>query len=124
MSKPEAKWIKTNEKNPRSFNENLPELKKLFKLSKSGYFGKAGQSKGARNIASKDPLATCDLFSGTASQGAVEYMHVKNGVAKRLKDGAVITSRYKSSSDGTPAVDINLTQPSEAKKQKIHFIKE
>lgn len=43
-----------------------------------------------------------------------------------MSDGTIITYREVSSSDASPAVDINIkksTNPSGVKSQKIHFIK-
>ena len=48
----------------------------------------------------------------------------KKGCVATLKDGTKITIRKKSSSDGSPAVDINIVSPGRVKPHKIHFVKE
>ena len=49
------------------------------------------------------------------------------GEVAKMKDGTIISYREVTSSDGTPAVEINISNsndPADVKKQKIHFIKE
>lgn len=51
-------------------------------------------------------------------------MKVKpNGaIVMKMKDGTQISYRETSSSDGSPAVDINIASPVRVKRQKIHFV--
>lgn len=49
------------------------------------------------------------------------------GTIAKLADGTIVSYRKVSSSDGTPAVDINIKNSKESggvKQQKIHFVKE
>ena len=49
------------------------------------------------------------------------------GQKTKLADGSIISWRDVSSSDGTPAVEINIEQSTSnggVKQQKIHFVKE
>jgi len=50
------------------------------------------------------------------------------GARTQMKDGTIITYREVSHSDGTSAVDINVSKSSGStggiKSQKIHFVKE
>ena len=49
------------------------------------------------------------------------------GYRVSMKDGSIITYREVSSSDGSPAVDINITSSSDdtggVRTQKIHFVR-
>ena len=66
-------------------------------------------------------------FYEKLTYGAIEKS-LPNGKGKiaKLKDGTIITYREISSSDGSPAVDINIkksTNSNGVKQQKIHFTK-
>ena len=48
------------------------------------------------------------------------------GVYTKMKDGTILSYREVSSSDGTPAVEINVKESNDhggIKYQKIHFVK-
>lgn len=116
-----------------SLSENVSTLKHHFSFSR-GYFGSKSQtstSKKIRNIASENPVATAKQFYDEAAHGGIQHnIYDGNGNIKgyvtKLKDGTTITWRHTSSSDGTPAVDINVkksTDKAGVKEQKIHFIK-
>ena len=54
---------------------------------------------------------------------------MSNGKGKlvKMKDGSIVSHREISTSDGSPAVEINITRSEDSggiKKQKIHFVKE
>ncbi len=117
-----------------SISENLPSLKSKYDY-KDGYFGTKGDSSTnsrVRHIASEDPVQTAKEFYDRATYGGIETpIYDKNsnviGQKTNLEDGSVITWRNVSSSDGTPAVDINIEKSSNSggiKQQKIHFVKE
>ena len=49
------------------------------------------------------------------------------GATTKMSDGTIITWRKVSSSDGSPAIDINIKYSNDSgglKRQKIHFVKE
>ena len=117
-----------------SIAENLPELKAQYPY-KDGYFGTKGDSSSnskVRHIESKDPVQTAREFYDKATHGGIEttiYDKRGNDIGQKtsLQDGSIITWRNVSSSDGTPAVDINIEKSSNSggiKQQKIHFVKE
>lgn len=116
-----------------SVSENLPDLKKDYPL-RNGYFGSKADSKDdrVRHILSPDPVTTAKDFYDRISNGGIESDIVdKNGNIKgattKMADGTVVTWREVSSSDGTPAVDINIKKSTDSgglKAQKIHFVKE
>lgn len=114
-----------------SLGENLPTLVKYKYNSETGYFGEKGASKSnkVRNISSDDPVKEAKVFYDTIAHGGVETkLSNGEGVRTQMKDGTIITYREVSHSDGTSAVDINVSKSSGStggiKSQKIHFVKE
>ena len=110
-----------------SITENLPSLTSKYNYH-NGYFGDKGTSSGlVRNIKSDDPIKTARDFYDKAAHGGLEF-EVSNGkgVFTKMLDGSIISFRKVSSSDGSPAVDINIKKSSNhggIKQQKIHFVK-
>lgn len=107
--------------------ENLPDVITSYPL-KNGYFGVRGKGRlWIRNIKSKNPVATAlDFYRRIAKGGQETELKSKNGFMTKMKDGTIISWRETSSSDGTPAVDINIkhsNEHGELKYQKIHFVK-
>lgn len=94
---------------------------------RSGYFGSRGSSSTVRRIEADDPVTTALDFYRTAANGGIEIpLGNGRGVKSELSDGTKITMRLVSSSDGSPAVDINISKsddPAGVKQQKIHFIR-
>lgn len=119
---------KGNSTHFHSLSENLSSISKIFKLN-NGYFGiKAKKNKGyIRHIAGEDPIATSKLFFDTLAYGGIiKDVEGINGEVVYMKDGSILTWRIVSSSDGSPAVDINVNSSYDSggiKNQKIHFIK-
>jgi len=110
-----------------SISENLGGLKRDYKYS-NGYFGDPGQGRSfTRNIVSNDPVATASAFYDQAAYGGIERtMRNGKGVYTKMKDGSILSFRKVSTSDGTPAVEINVTKSTDSgglKYQKIHFMK-
>lgn len=110
-----------------SFSNNLSSLTEDYSLSDSGYFGVKGKSHNSavRNISSSDPIATArDFYKKAAVGGTETQMSNGKGYITRFPDGSRVSIREKSSSDGTPVVEITITQSGSTKTQKIHFVKE
>ncbi len=56
----------------------------------------------------------------------MEEMNNGKGVYTKMKDGSILSYRQISTSDGSPAVEINIrgsTDHGTVKYQKIHFVK-
>ncbi|MBR3532754.1 MAG: hypothetical protein IKN80_02540 [Clostridiales bacterium] len=116
-----------------SLSENIPSITSDYPLS-NGYFGTHGNSNDnkVRHIASDDPSATAlDFYNKIAHGGKEEKLYDSRGNVKgaitSLSDGTIITWRETSSSDGSPAIDINIYRSNSSsglKTQKIHFVKE
>ncbi len=110
-----------------SITENLPSLKQSYDYH-NGYFGEKSQgSARVRNIISDDPVKTAVDFYDKAAHGGIEHqMDNGKGVYTKMKDGSILSYREVSSSDGSPAVEINIkksTDHGDIKYQKIHFVK-
>jgi len=111
-----------------SLNDNLPNVTRRFPLAPCGKFGEQGR--GARIIRSSAPVGTAYEFFNRITDGYAKIKSIpyrdgsKKGCIATLKDGTTVTLRKKSSSDGSPAVDINITSPGRVKPHKIHFVKE
>ena len=114
-----------------TIGENLDSVANKFKYNKStGYFGDKGQSSQnkVRNIVSDNPSASAKEFYDTIAYGGLEKeLSNGKGLKTDMADGSTITFREISSSDGSPAVDINITKTDSVagniKTQKIHFVK-
>jgi hypothetical protein len=113
----------------RSIGQNILIASSKYQY-KDGRFGVNSPSTGerTRNIASADPLATAYDFYNKIAFGGKEIV-MKNGSLRitHMSDGTIITMRTSSYSDGTPAVQINITNSTHSggvKEQKIHFILE
>lgn len=103
---------------------NIPVLSNTFNYN-NGYFGKKGTSNKVRIISSDDPLKTAiDFYDKLCYGGLKEELPSGKGWKVSMADGSIITFRPKSSSDGSPAIDINLKDSNykgKLKSQKIHF---
>jgi hypothetical protein len=110
-----------------SIVENLSSLVAEYDYN-NGYFGTKGEGRDfVRNIYSDDPVKTALSFYEKAAYGGIEReMDNGKGVYAKMSDGTIISYREVSSSDGSPAVEINIKK-SDAhggiKYQKIHFVK-
>lgn len=110
----------------RSISDNIAALKTSYSYS-NGYFGIKGQGRShTRNIISSNPISTAMDFYEKAAYGGIEKTYNK-GVYTKLSDGTILSYRKISTSDGTPAVEINIKHSNNSsglKQQKIHFIME
>ena len=93
-----------------------------------GYFGDKGQGTNfVRRIMSSDPVSTAKDFYDRATYGGIERkLNNGKGVFAKMRDGSILSFREVSSSDGSPAVDINIKKSNDhggIKYQKIHFTK-
>lgn len=110
-----------------SITENLSSLTSSYDYH-NGYFGEKGQGRDfVRNISSADPVKTAQDFYDKAAHGGIERpMTNGKGHYTKMKDGPILSFREVSSSDGTPAVEINIKKSTDhggIKYQKIHFVK-
>jgi hypothetical protein len=89
--------------------------------NENGYFGVKGQSSSSsvRNMPGGNTTAQ-DFFDNITNGYINEENIAGGGIVRTMPDGTNITYRPSSSSDGTPAVDIN--HGSTYIPQKIHFV--
>lgn len=102
-----------------TFPENLPGLHAEFPEYPSDLSWNSSKGKRIATISSDDPVATATRFAGLASSGFTSERQLPNGYVRELADGSHVTLRATSSSDGSPAVDLNIS--SEGHIRKIHF---
>lgn len=110
----------------RSISDNKDALTSKYPFN-DGYFGTRGSTSNVRRIESQNPASTAKDFYEEATWGGVETpLSNGRGVKSEMSDGTIVTMRVTSSSDGSPAVDINISKSSEnagIKQQKIHFVR-
>lgn len=106
--------------------DNLPDLTKRFPLARNGYFGRPGNNSHVRTIASDSPLKTAEAFFRLSTRWALKRHPITTGFVATLKDGTQITIRKVSTSDKSPAIDVNIIQTynGRIKRQEIHFIQQ
>ena len=104
----------------RELAENAKDLKFAF-----GYPDKLdwklGKGKRLTSIETDDPIAAATMFAGIASQGYVSEVVNDKGYRRKLADGTIIGLRIVTSSEGSPAVDLNIVGENHVR--KIHFYK-
>ncbi len=110
-----------------NISENMSALQSAYSYS-NGYFGTPGRGGVyTRNISSDNPSETANNFYNIAAHGGIEHsMENGKGVTTKMADGTVISYREISSSDRSPAVEINIRKSDNdggLKYQKIHFTK-
>lgn len=101
------------------FADNLPGLRAEFPQYPGNMSWKSSKGKRIATIASDDPVATATRFAGLASAGYASEARLPNGYVRKLADGSSVTLRLTSSSDASPAVDLNIAR--EGHIRKIHF---
>ncbi len=118
-----------------SLDDNQAVLLKKFSHFQDGYFGEQNnRNEAVRNYTSDDPLKTGKEFYDTAANGGKEEPIYDKKTGKvigrktEMKDGTIIVFREKSSSDGSPVIEIFISKrdvdkngKSIIKEQKIHF---
>ena len=110
----------------RSISDNIKTTASKYSYY-NGRFGTNSPSTGnkTRNITSNDPVATANDFYSKIANGGSEKKYNNNFKITQMSDGTVITYRKTSTSDGTPVVEINISNSNNTggvKQQKIHFI--
>ena len=109
-----------------SVGENVLNTSKYYRYE-NGYFGYKAKRGIVCHIYSNNIESTAKDFYDKITYGGIET-NLPNGKGKKtdMSDGTIITWRNTSSSDGTPAVDINIKYSKNSggvKHQKIHFVK-
>jgi hypothetical protein len=111
-----------------SISDNLDELTSSYPYQ-NGYFGEKGKGRHfTRNIYSADPVkASREFYDKAAYGGVIQSMANGKGETAKMNDGTIISYREVTSSEGSPAVEINISKSTDSggvKRQKIHFAKE
>ena len=111
----------------RSVGQNILSTSSRFQY-RDGYFGTSSPHGGSytRNITAEDNMEAATDFYNRIAYGGKEKIYSENMRITTMSDGTIITMRKRSTSDGTPVVDINISKSRGSggiKKQKIHFVK-
>lgn len=108
-----------------SIGENLESLQSRYPYH-AGLFGAKGYGRHTRHIFSNDPIAAARDFYERIAYGGEESPIEGKGLKSTMRGGDVVTIRLVSSSDGSPAITIDIKSSNESngiKSQKIHFMK-
>lgn len=104
-----------------SLAANIAKLAKSLSTDGSGRLGSRGKNK-VRLIVAKNPSkAAKEVFSALKVGGTESKLENGKGQKAVFKDGSRVVFRPVSSSDGSPAVEIIVTQPNRVS-YKIHFV--
>ena len=111
-----------------SIKDNITSTSNSYEYN-NGYFGEKGKAKNDfyRQIEASNPIEESKKFYDKIAYGGIEKpMSNGKGYITELKDGTIISYREVTSTEGSPAVEINIKKSTDAggvKKQKIHFEK-
>ena len=105
-------------------NDNVSKMSGKFAPNEYGNFGRP--SKNTRIIECRDPVSeSASFYEQIGKGGEMRTIPGREGTVTKLDDGTRITYRVLTSSESSPAVDINVKRANtNINGQKIHFIKE
>ena len=110
-----------------SLKDNIEKVAEIYGLNENGFFAKIGKkgSDHIRQIDAKDEIIEARKFYEIIAYGGVETTFSNGkGLKTKLKDGTIISYREITSTQSSPAVEINVKRSHEKcgiKTQKIHF---
>lgn len=94
---------------------------------KDGYFGpKHKGSHFAHDLFFDDPVSAAKEFYDRIAYGGIEYEISEGNWTTKMKDGTYINFRIKTSSEGSPAVQIDIKESNDnagIEYHKVHFSK-
>ena len=104
-----------------NINDNVAKMTGRFAPNEYGNFGIQG--KNVRVMKSEDPLSeSASFYDLLGNGGEIKTIPGKAGTITKLDDGSRITYRVITSTEGSPAVEINVKNVNTfIKNQKIHF---
>ena len=102
----------------RSFVENVEALKSAFNYP-DGLGWSLRKGKRLARIETDDPVATATMFASIASRGFVSEVVNDKGYRRKLADDTIVGLRIVTSSESSPAVDLNIVGENHVR--KIHF---
>lgn len=114
-------------RSPKSVRENFARLGKKYPLSSEGYIGNGRQKDTVTQHHSKDPMASAkEVFAKLSKGGERVPLDNGKGTSSVFPDGSRVVFRPRSSSDGSPTVEVFSSSPGTSipDRQKIHFMKE
>ena len=107
-----------------SLDKNFNCLKKYYpvQLTPRGYLGPRGNTSKVRIIKTKDPEFLAQKIYDKLKTGGVETIEPTRRFTI-LGDGSEVQLRTVTSSPGSPAVEILVSNSSKIQAQKIHLVK-
>lgn len=112
----------------RSLGDNVEKMKNDPQYHfKDGCFGPLHHnSQNAHDLFFDDPIAAAREFYDKIAYGGIENVIGEDNWTTKMKDGTYINFRIKTSSEGSPAVQINIKNSSDnagVRFHKVHFSK-
>lgn len=112
----------------RSLHDNVEEMKKDPRYHfQDGYFGpKHKGSHFAHDLFFDDPIAAAKAFYDKIAYGGIENKTGEDNWTTKMKDGTYVNFRIHTSSEGSPAVQIDIKDSNDdagIECHKIHFSK-
>ena len=100
---------------------NIAKLAQSLQTDKSGRLGVKGKNKIRLIVAKDPPKAAKDVYSALKVGGIESKLDTGKGKQAVFKDDSRVVYRPVSSSDGSPVVEIFVSQPNGVS-YKIHFV--
>ena len=105
-----------------NYQSNAKKTSQYYETNKQEFFGKRSSGEKVWTIESDNPMETAmDFYSRISEGGVTDYLDNHHGIETLLGDGSKTYFRPYPKSEGSPAVEIKLSN--ENFKRKIHFIK-
>lgn len=108
-----------------SLDKNFNSLKKYYPktiITSGGFLGHRGTTSLVRVIYTVDPIKLAQIYYNKLKAGGKEKIFENRQITK-LGDGSNVQLRIKTSTEGSPAVEISQTGSALIRNQKIHFVK-
>jgi len=105
-----------------SIDKNYLRVQDKYPLRTGGNLGHRTSNQGRNEFYSDNPMRDAmEMFSDLSYGGATEYTGNNHGIVTTFYDKSNILFRPYTSTKGSPAVDIKITNPGIVRGQKIHF---
>lgn len=106
-----------------SIDGNYLKVQAKYPLRTGGNLGEGTGKAGFNNWYSDNPIQDAmEMFSDLSNGGSTVYSGNEHGIIATFGDKSNVMFRPYTSTEGSPAVDIRITNPGMVRGQKIHFI--
>lgn len=105
-----------------SIDGNYLKVQDKYPLRAGGNLGERTGKAGLNNWYSDNPMRDAmELFSDLSNGGITEYSGNNHGIITTFENKSNVMFRPYTSTEGSPAVDIRVSNPGMIRGQKIHF---